>query len=46
MSMVALIGAATTFFTEQVADAKINPSIYDGPYIWEGVGYETFMRKK
>jgi len=46
MSMVALFGAATTFFTEQQsADAKVNSSIYDGPYLWEGVEYESFVRK-
>ena len=46
MMMFALIGAMVQMFTDNVVDAKINPSIYDGPYLWEGETYSQFLRTK
>ena len=44
MSLVAFAGMAVDWMTKQVADAKINPAIYDGPYRFGGEDYAMFQR--
>ena len=45
MSIFALAGFVTQLFTSSVVvDAKIKDTNFEGPYIWEGVEYEKFLR--
>ena len=46
MSLIALSGLVVDFLSKQVADARIDPNIYDGPYRFGGESYAQFLRIK
>ena len=40
------VGLAVQLIASNVAEAKIKEKDYDGPYLWDGVIYDKFVRKQ
>ena len=46
MSMFAMIGVVFQLIADNVVDAKLDSAYFDGPYLWEGKEYFSFLRIK